>query len=391
MFEGWDPLLTSDDWKITTSADAWYLDPLGDPIKQTIEILSRRSRYYLFFRAYHAGRHRLLFQTEKFKSLFGSLFRGFADNLLPIVIDTYSDRLELDGFDVLKGGGEGLAEQISKKWTERRFDQIAAEIHEEALIVGDAYAIAWREDGEQVAVYPQRAEECLVARNPDRPDEVLWASKLWRSSDRFRLNLYYPTEIQKYETARSNVDASQTAPPYPTSPNQFKEVEGEPAVIPNPFDTVPVFHFANKGRLGGFGESELRPLIALQDALNKSVVDMLVAFEFMALPQRYATGVSIEYDEQGNPRAPWKPGIDRVWIAEHPEARFGQFDPAPLISFVEVQEAFRREMARISGIPMYYLLQTGQFPSGDALRMAESRLIKRCTKKQGAFGNSWRI
>ena len=362
-----------------------YIDVKESPIKQTLAILGKRRLYYQFFRAYFAGRHRQLFQTAKFKSLFHDLFRGFADNLLPIVIDTYSDRLRIKQFDVIDGGGEEMTKQLQKLWTERRLDQTASEIHTEALIAGDAYVIVWpREDG-QAVIYPQRAEDCLVARDPDRPEVILWATKLWRVGKRFRLNIYYPDRIEKFATAES----TNAEPTWPTNENQFTPVTDEAPEIPNEWGRVPVFHFANNSRCGGFGASELAPLISLQDALNKSVVDLLVAAEFMALPQRWASGIEVQYNDDGSPKAPFQPGIDRVWIAEHPEARFGQFEPAQLGTYVEIQEAFRREIARISGIPMYYLLQTGQFPSGDALRMAEARLISRCQRKQGVFGNAW--
>jgi len=367
-------------------ADDIYINPEGSPIKQTLEILSRRRYYYEFFRAYFLGRHRLLFQTSKFRSLFRDLFRGFADNLLPIVIDTYSDRLRLKQFDVLKGGGKALTKELQQIWTERRLDQTASEVHTEALIAGDAYVIVWPNAEGEAVIYPQRAEECLVARDPDSPEIILWATKIWRAGNRFRLNIYWPDRVEKYATPESTQDNVA----WPQSETAFTPFEDEGgAVIPNDFGRVPVFHFANNSRCGGFGSSELAPLIALQDALNKSCVDMLVAAEFMALPQRWASGIEVSFDDNGAPIAPFQPGIDRVWIAAHPEARFGQFDPANLSTYVEIQEAFRREIARISGIPMYYLLQTGQFPSGDALRMAEARLISRCQRKQGVFGNSW--
>jgi hypothetical protein len=63
-----------------------------------------------------------------------------------------------------------------------------------------------------------------------------------------------------------------------------------------------------------------------------------------------------------------------------------QGDLAP---FLDVAESFRREIARISGIPLHYFLQSGSFPSGQALRIAETRLTKKVENRQTAFGNIW--
>ena len=91
---------------------------------------------------------------------------------------------------------------------------------------------------------------------------------------------------------------------------------------------MPVFHFANNADLAEFGRSELEPAMPVQDGLNKSVLDMLVAMEFAAYRQRWAAGIEMTIDADGNPAAPFKAGVDHVWIAENPGARFGDFDGA---------------------------------------------------------------
>src|SRR5205085_5557231 len=92
------------------------------------------------------------------------------------------------------------------------------------------------------------------------------------------------------------------------SPRSGESVTAD--VIPNPFGVVPVFHFANNADLGQPGRSELEAAIPVQDGLNKSVLDMLVAMEFSAYRQRWAAGIEIEYDEAGKAIAPFKAGVD---------------------------------------------------------------------------------
>jgi hypothetical protein len=45
---------------------------------------------------YYAGEHDLSFATEKFQTAFGALFREFAMNLCPAIVDAVKDKLQFD-------------------------------------------------------------------------------------------------------------------------------------------------------------------------------------------------------------------------------------------------------------------------------------------------------
>jgi len=73
---------------------------------------------------------------------------------------------------------------------------------------------------------------------------------------------------------------------------------------PNPYGRVPVFHFPNR-RVYDYGISDLADVIPIQDALNKALMDMLVAMEFGAFKQRWVTGIEYETDPvTGKPKPP---------------------------------------------------------------------------------------
>ncbi len=161
-------------------------------------------------------------------------------------------------------------------------------------------------------------------------------------------------------------------------------------VIANPYNFIPVFHFANNADLGAFGRSELESAIPVQDGLNKSVLDMLVAMEYSAYRQRWAAGIEIEYDNDGNAVAPFKAGVDHLWLTTNPNAKFGDFGTSDLYQFLKVKDSFRIDMASVTGTPMNYLLpHTRGFPSGEAMQRAESRFIAKVRDRQFAFGQTW--
>jgi hypothetical protein len=316
-----------------------------------------------------------------------TLFREFADNLSAPVVDAVADRLQVTGFDAEAAAGAAAADGAWALWRTARLPRLANQVHQEALIAGDAYLIVWPDAAGQPVFYPQCGSAATVDYDPDQPGHIQRAAKAWRLEDgRCRLTLYYPDRIEKYITR------SKTHGGLPTSPAGFVPfaVEGEAWPLPNPYDAVPVFHFANNGPIGGFGVSELRDVIPLQNALNKAVMDMLVAMEYVAFPQRWATGLEVDIDATtGKPKAPFDPGVDRLWTVAATDIKFGQFEPARLDGFLEVQREFRLEIARVSRTPTHYLLMQGQMPSGESLKTAEEPFVRKVRDRQIAFGDVW--
>lgn len=372
---------------------------------------------YKLYRQYYAGDHRLAFATEKYKNAFADLFTEFADNVCPSVVDTMVDRLAVDGFGFPKGKepasearGDEILAAIDAIWADNGMDRRAGEIHKEAAKCGDAYVIVWpdKETGEPT-IYPNKADRMTVFYSDEKPGDLLWAAKRWITSDKkTRLNMYYPDRTERYITvdsvfgapvqtsdvaAAGSVDQSagvQVAAS--NNANSFVQFDGgdTPWSTPNKYGRVPVFHLANNGDVGDFGISELKVAIPLQDALNKAIADMLVAMEFVALPQRWATGIEPRYDDQGNEIAPFIPGVDRLWTLQKTDGEFGQFPGTDLKQFLEIQEKFRGEIARVTNTPGHYMMLTGgNFPSGESLKTAETPFTAKLDDRVLTYGEFW--
>lgn len=358
---------------------------IEDDRKWALDGIRGRLLDYVLANDYYYGRHRLAFATEKFRNAFGSLLKTFADNLCPTIVDTVADRLVVTGFSSDAHGDDAQAADI---WRANRMDRRAGETHTEALKSGDSYVIVWPDANNVPRIYPQAATLCTVEYDTDNPGAILKAAKLWKdNAERWRLTLYYPDRLEKYASIPAK------GSDFPSGPGMFSpfEVPGEPWPLSNPWGVVPVFHFANNAFTGTFGRSELADVIPIQDALNKAVADMLVAMEFVALPQRWITGVEIELDETtGQPRQPFVPGADRIWTIGAPDARFGEFAGADLTQFITVQEAFRLEGARVTRTPLHHFMpKASEFPSGEAMKTAEQPLLSKIRDRQIAWGNVW--
>jgi hypothetical protein len=109
----------------------------------------------------------------------------------------------------------------------------------------------------------------------------------------------------------------------PETPDK-KPVEGD-EFVPNPLGVVPIVEFRNRPRLLGEGRSEIADVISVQNQINKLVCDMMIAAEFSAFKQRWATGVEIPTDPMtGEPLQAFPAAIERLWAVESEAAKFGE-------------------------------------------------------------------
>jgi hypothetical protein len=337
-------------------------------IEQVIDAFRNQVGRYRRTNRYYRGEHNLNFATEKFANTFGDLFREFALNLCPAICDAVKDKLKVTQFGIDRmmidetgtmnceprghGDAEGIRGKIDEIWQRNRMAIRSGEVHKEALKNGDAYVIVWPAADGGVSIFPNSAETCFVHYDDEMPGRITWAAKYWRTADkRTRLNIFYPDRIEKYVAdepqdgylpdAKSFVPAGSKA-----------SMSAVQSVLDNPFGVVPVFHFANNADIGAFGQSELDAAIPVQDGLNKSVLDMLVAMEVCAYRQRWAAGIEVQYDKDGKPMAPFKSGIDHLWLAESTDAKFGDFAASDLDQFLKVKDGFRIDMASVTGTPL---------------------------------------
>jgi hypothetical protein len=369
-----------------------------DPsFKQITAALSMQSLIYTLFAQYYVGNHRLAYASEKFRNAFGRLFAAFADNQCSRVVDILADRLNITGFQCCDDPLDPLAEPDdalaawawTNLWEQNRMTRKAGEVHQEALRCGDAYVIVWPNSAGRPIIHPQPASLCTLHVDQEDPSVKLWGAKGWIEPETRlgRLNVYYPDKIEKFVT----INRVQGALPARDAAWAEFDAPGEPWPLPNEWGEVPLFHFANNAMVGETGKSELKDILPLQDALNKAVLDMMVAMEFVSLPQRWIAGIEYEIDPQtGLAKLPFQASADRIWAINDKDTKFGEFAAADLTQFIEIANGYRMEIARIASIPLHFMnMQGGNPPSGEALRALEAGLIKKVKDRQNTFGDVW--
>lgn len=367
--------------------------------------LARKRLACQLYKQYYVGEHRLTYATRAYREAFAALVQNLRANLCPAVITALTDKLEVTGFEPHDAQHRDTADRNASTpeervalaawslWQDQSLTLIADQIHDEAAICGDAFLVIWPDADGTARVHPQDATEMVARYNMERKAQLDVAAKVWREGKRWRLTLYYADRLEKYRSRAANAEAA-----LPSSAQAFEpyQPDGDEAwPLPNPYGQVPVFHFPFSGPLGGDGLSDLADVIPLQDGLNKALADELVAREFAAYAQRWATGIEPEITIDANTgeaqeqELPFKIGIDRIIHTANENARFGQFSATDLEKFVAVIDAYFGIVGRIKGIPRHYFFMSGDFPSGEAQRTAEERLVKRARKLQRRFGAVW--
>jgi len=354
-------------------------------LQWALQAITDRLEDYTTFQEYYDGDHELAFATSKWEETFGTEFEEFSDNWCQIVIDSMVQRLEILGFE---GENKKEAKQAQEVF-ERCWGTLEADdVHTQAAIRGDSYIIVWRseEDPTKAEFYFNDPTEVTVFYDPANHRKIARAAKIFNDLEgQTHLYVYLPDHTEFWFTPK-NQTADQAAA---MMAGQIDEVDAwqmgyvkEKSDIPNEFGEVPVFHFKNRGKGRDFGLSELKTVIPVQNAVNKLLMDMMVGSEFGSFRQKVMAA-------NAQPKEGWKVGGDRVWATSDTNAKwgeFGQIDLEPIFKAVEVVVA---HIAKITQTPMHYLRTSGDMPSGEALKTAESGLVQKVEDRQKHWGATW--
>lgn len=343
---------------------------------------------YLTYRNYYDGEQPIRFAGEKLQHAFGEELNELVCNRVAPAVDAVADRLQIQGFTTTSGAANDRAAEI---WQRNGMDRVHGEVHTEALTAGDGYVLVWPDADGKALMYVQRAEWIAVDFDLEHPGELRVAAKAWRLADkRWRLNLYYRDRLEKYITHNA-IDE----PNAPDNEKLYEPFIEDNEAWPVPYDqswtgTVPIFHFANNGRTGEYGRSEVKALMSLQNRLNMTLANLAIAEEFQSYRQRWATGLQLILDpETGKPVSPFTAGAGQLWVSPNEAAKFGDFEAANLEMFSNTAEGHEIRMARTARIPLYHLLQAGAPESGEALKTAEEPFVKKVLDRMRSFGPVW--
>lgn len=320
---------------------------------------------------YAAGEQPLAFLSTEAREAIGQGFGRLSVNIPRVVTNALAERLRVTGF-------HGI--DVADEWSRLDLDQRAGIVHREALTLGRAFVLVWADGRGQVTATPESAHNVTVQRDP-ATGEVIAAVKRYVSGGRARASLFLPNEVHTFTSKAHVADAAAL----PATGWEHAET------FPNHMGIVPLVPFVNSDRLGDMdGRSCFEDALPLVDALNKTLADLMVGSETYARPRRWATGIELIEDEDGNVDTPLDFESERFLTAEPPEAKFGQLPASDLSSYSSAVQVLTAQIRTVTGLPDHYLgVTSNQPPSADALRATEAGLTARAEAVQASFGRSW--
>lgn len=299
-------------------------------------------------------------------------------NYCRLLTQTLVERLTITGFQV--NDADQLDDRIWKVWKRNNMEAETDWLLRDIFALGSGFLCVWADSKGRPTITVESPKQVASYRNPVTR-EIEGAVKMWSDFDDVtNVNnsfavLYLPDKIMSFESVSPAAVNS--------IPSTGWQLTGS---VPNPLGVVPMVEFTNRTNVLDFrGTSEYEPILGLQDALNKSLLDMMVSSEFGAFARRWVTGLVVPDDSEdpdGPPLKVFGRGPEEIWTGENPETKFGQFQAQSLGGYDTQANLLTRQIAAISGLPEY-LTGTGAAnpTSADAIRASELSLNAKAQQK----------
>lgn len=297
-------------------------------------------------------------------------------NVSEIIVNSLAQSMRVDGFRL---GGDGRAPQADMApqwavWQANRMDKWQSGLHRAAVAYGRSYEVVLPGDsGPSMRPVSPRRMLAVYADDKDWPFQALEA----RGDGLYAL---YD------DTHRYWLDLSADGPKYVSD-----EAHGA--------GVVPVVRFVDlvdldeddevgdgmQGMVERTTQGQIAPQITLQDQIDLTTFNLLVAQHYGAFRQRYVLGWVAETEDQQ-----MKAAASQLWTFEdHPDdMKLGEFSQTDLSGYATNRDDALRYAATLSQTPVHEL--TGQLVnlSAEALAAAEAGKERKVDEITTSFGES---
>lgn len=302
-------------------------------------------------------------------------------NILPLVVTTVAQSLFVDGYRPEKTDENAKAWKI---WQANRMDSRQHGLHRAALKYGVAYTVVM--PGKPVPVITPKSPRRMTAFYEDPIDDE-WpmfaieelVHNVGAGKQQRIVRLYDDTT--RYTLSGDAKAGSQL---------RLGRNEGDTGIETHGLGVCPVVRYLNGDDLDGDEcvTGEIEPLIEMQDQLNSTTFGLLMAQQYAAFRQRWVTGMAPPLDESGNPLEPFNAAVNRLWVAEDADTKFGEFGQTDLKGYLDSREATIRHIATVSQTPPHSILGTMANLSAEALNSARDGLNSKIAERKSTYGES---
>jgi hypothetical protein len=361
-----------------------------------------RLNYYSKCQRYYDGQH-LIMAPDKYLELVKRHY-GIKINYCEPIVEAPVSRLTVESISC---DDPETLKALNKIWKYNRMDAKTIKFHRNGIKKGDAFAQVWPHfppNGDKPDKYEIKfltPDIILPIYESDDSESLVMVRKQWTS---FNADgqpvahkwLFYPDRIERYYRILNRETMSMNTSDYTGLDWWPDDTDGFDWTLNNPYGMIPIIHFRNKEDDSPFGTSELHNAFAVQDGINKLVIDLMRTADFQAFKQRYITGIDEDqlpvnpdtgrHELQSNPGDVWRfpsGGPDnQVTVGE-----LSDTNPAGILASID---KLVDHLCSITRTPKSTLQDSaGTASSGFALSKVEAPLLDKVREKQISFGNSY--
>jgi Phage portal protein, SPP1 Gp6-like len=401
----------SEDDRLEAGKPTWWLHRLCGKLALDQPRMALMDRYY-------RGDHPLPYVPRELKQEFQRMLARSRSNFMRLVVQAPAERLRVQGFR--QAGAEDADDDVWEWWTDTCEMDIDSNLAiSDSMAMGRSYLSVWKYQGEdEPRVQVEDPRTTITERDVQNRRKRAAGLRLWLDewTNKVRADVYLPDAVYQFETVKSSSTILTSKlwpqfwePAYPIDDTlvrytdlvlredsaasllqwsyQWKELEA----LPNPSGEIPLVPLVNYPSVlkQPDGESELDDVYLTQDRINEMLFNRALAAWTTAYRQKWATGLEIPVDDDGNEVQPFRAAVDRLWISEDPDTKFGEFGETDLKNYIQSVEEDVQHIAVQTRTPRHYFLQQGQSPSGDAIKSAEAGLVAKVYEKQLYLGRAF--
>ncbi|AKY03389.1 portal protein [Streptomyces phage Aaronocolus] len=362
--------------------------------KKLLSILDRDSARLERIDDYLHGNHDDPYMPPQADDEYRLLAKRAVSNWTPLLVNTPAQALYVDGFRPSKAGDtlpQAAASTSSEweHWQRSRLDARQAAVYKGALTYGHSFTVTEKDKKGHVVtkgLSPRRTSALFEdPANDDTPYAALTVT-VWPKGEAVGKARMWDGSFEYAVTFKSLGDEE-----------GVKVVKGKR----HGASECPVTRFAASVDLDGRTIGVIEPMIPLQNRINQSVFDLLVAQTYTSHEVRYATGMAPPIqrdpetgdpilDENGQPKPiPMNHNARRFLFAEDPDVKFGSLPGGPIGSLIDSIDMSIRHLAAVSQTPPHHLLGQIANLSAEALLAAETALSRKIAEFRAIFGESW--
>lgn len=381
-----------------------------DLAKKLLGILSRDRIRLQRIDNYIHGKHDDPYMPADADDEYKMLASRAVSNWMPLLITTPCQALYVDGFRKGRSDAPSGTREIGRldaewdHWQQSRLDARQLAIHRAALGYGHAFTLTEKAKGRIITkgLDPLATSALFVdPANDVDPKAALTVIEWPANEGKKRGKARMWDGSREYLVSFKDLDD----PDHITVADTNKRHGTE----------CPVTRFAATVDLSGRTIGVVEPMIQLQNRINQTVFDLLIAQTYGSFQIRTATGMAppIKMKAVTNtapdgtevPTGELEPVIDpvtqmpvmekvrvnasRFMYAEDPDSKFGTLEGTPLDGYINSIDMSIRHLAAISQTPPHHLLGQIANLSAEALQAAETALARKIEEFRKSFGESW--